>query len=77
MRRCGDERKDLAGTARKCAERLPAAELTHPFGPDWEVFKAEGLVTDSYRLVVGNLPKSWRPVDPGAFDRRTGDRARR
>ncbi|MFI0349994.1 MmcQ/YjbR family DNA-binding protein [Actinomadura sp. 9N407] len=25
------------------------------------------LVTESYRLVVGNLPKSRRPVDPAGF----------
>ncbi|MDX6590814.1 MAG: hypothetical protein QOJ13_10 [Gaiellales bacterium] len=30
----------------------------------------EELVTDSYRLVVGNLPKPRRPVDPDTFDLR-------
>lgn len=25
--------------AAECAEELPAAQLEHPFGPDWEVFK--------------------------------------
>ena len=27
----------------------------------------EELVTESYRLVVGNLPRSDRPVDPAAY----------
>jgi predicted DNA-binding protein (MmcQ/YjbR family) len=30
----------------------------------------EELVTDSYRLVVGNLPKRRRPVDPDTFELR-------
>lgn len=112
------------------AEELPGAELTHPFGPDWEVWKVrdkvfmlhtavtgeaivilksepqnakalraahpeitpgyhmnkqhwitlhpEGsitreqvgeLVTESYLLVVENLPKRERPVDPASFGR--------
>lgn len=29
------------------------------------------LVIDSYRLVVGGLPKSKQPVDPHTYDRRT------
>ncbi|MFS0865888.1 MmcQ/YjbR family DNA-binding protein [Microbacterium sp. 179-B 1A2 NHS] len=109
---------------------LPGAELTHPFGPEWDVYKVRGrvfllltelrgqqvvtlktdpedsralreaypditpgyhmnkkhwitvhpggaldagllddLVTDSYLLVVENLPKRTRPVDPAAFAR--------
>ncbi|HEV8557615.1 MAG TPA: MmcQ/YjbR family DNA-binding protein, partial [Actinophytocola sp.] len=27
-----------------CAEELPGAQLEHPFGPDWEVFKVRGKV---------------------------------
>ena len=110
------------------AEELPGAELHHPFGPDWDVWKVRGkvfmlltsitgtpmvtlkaspsdgltlreahpdirpgyhmnkghwvtlspggsldrdliadLVADSYLLVVGNLPRRQRPIDPGAF----------
>ncbi|WP_405876649.1 MULTISPECIES: MmcQ/YjbR family DNA-binding protein [unclassified Streptomyces] len=30
--------------AAECAEELPAAQLEHPFGPDWEVFKVRGKV---------------------------------
>lgn len=26
------------------AEELPSAELTHPFGPDWEVYKVRDRV---------------------------------
>lgn len=34
----------LHKTAVECAEELPGAELEHPFGPDWEVFKVRGKV---------------------------------
>ncbi|GAA3868116.1 MmcQ/YjbR family DNA-binding protein [Leifsonia kafniensis] len=30
--------------ARNRVEELPGAELEHPFGPDWEVFKVRGKV---------------------------------
>jgi predicted DNA-binding protein (MmcQ/YjbR family) len=30
--------------AADCAHELPAAQLEHPFGPDWEVFKVRGKV---------------------------------
>src|SRR5690348_4804397 len=114
----------LHKTAADCAEGLPGAQLEHPFGPAWEVYKVGGkvfmlmtevpgrpvvilkadpgearalreqyshitpgyhmnkkhwitlesgdgvdkdlvreLVTDSYRLVVDDLPQSERPVD--------------
>ena len=117
--------------ARDRVEELPGAELEHPFGPDWEVFKVRGkvfmllteitgepivivkaapedgkalrelheeitpgyhmnkqhwitlhpggglqkdlvedLVTESYLLVVENLPRARRPVDPATFGRR-------
>jgi predicted DNA-binding protein (MmcQ/YjbR family) len=35
---------DLHKTAADCAEELPGAQLEHPFGPDWEVFKVRGKV---------------------------------
>lgn len=121
----------LLKTAADCAEELPGADLEHPFGPDWEVYKVRGkifmlmtevpgrpvvilkadpgdaaalreqyaditpgyhmnkkhwitvdggdtidgklvkeLVTDSYRLVVGGLPRSQQPVDPHTYGRR-------
>ncbi|WP_063726440.1 MmcQ/YjbR family DNA-binding protein [Streptomyces sp. RTd22] len=34
----------LQKTAAHCAEELPGAQLEHPFGPDWEVFKVRGKV---------------------------------
>lgn len=111
------------------AEQLPGSQLTHPFGPEWDVYKVRGkvfmlvtdttgqemvnlkvspadstslrtmfpgeiapgyhmnkkhwisvtqgphitpdlvdeLVTESYLLVVENLPKAQRPVDPSTF----------
>ncbi|WP_341730183.1 MmcQ/YjbR family DNA-binding protein [Brooklawnia sp.] len=113
-------------------QELPGAELTHPFGEDWEVWKVRGkvfmlhtqvtgeplvilkatpadarfleeahatitpgyhmnkkhwitlspggdidpslvddLVTESYLLVVENLPKGERPVDPDTFGQPT------
>ncbi|MBT2554141.1 MmcQ/YjbR family DNA-binding protein [Arthrobacter sp. ISL-5] len=118
--------------ARARSQELPGANLEHPFGPDWEVFKvrdkvfmlltevtgepivilktdpADGmalreqhaditpgyhmnkkhwitlhpsgdlqkqmiddLVTESYLLVVENLPLAKRPVDPATFGRDT------
>ncbi|WAP59124.1 MmcQ/YjbR family DNA-binding protein [Streptomyces sp. S465] len=32
----------LQKTAADCAEELPGAQLEHPFGPDWQVFKVRG-----------------------------------
>ncbi|WP_395575642.1 MmcQ/YjbR family DNA-binding protein [Streptomyces sp. BK79] len=118
----------LHQTAADRAQELPGAELGHPFGDDWEVFKVRGkvfmlmtevpgrpvvilkaepgealalrehnshitpgyhmnkkhwitleggdgvdeslvreLVTESYRLVVANLPKAEQPVDPHTY----------
>lgn len=123
----------LQQQARNRVEELPGAELGHPFGPDWEVFKVRGkvfmlmtettgepivivkadpsdvralreqydditpgyhmnkkhwitlraggtlqkqfvddLVTESYLLVVENLPRAKRPVDPEIFGDRRG-----
>lgn len=120
--------KHLQERAAERANELPGAELTHPFGEDWDVFKVRGkvfmlqtavtgepivilkaapadgrslreshndisagyhmnkrhwitlhpdgdltpglvddLVTESYLLVVENLPTKDRPVDPGTF----------
>lgn len=122
------QRDTLEQQARYRAEELPGAQLVHPFGPEWQVFKVGGkvfmliteitgepivivkvdpedgkalrehhkditpgyhmnkkhwitlhaggslqqsliheLVTDSYLLVVENLPRSKRPVDPDTF----------
>ena len=121
----------LHKTAADCAEQLPGAQLEHPFGPAWEVYKVGGkvfmlmtevpgrpvvilkadpseahalreqyshitpgyhmnkqhwitlrpggsirkplvdeLVTESYLLVVENLPRAKRPVDPATYGRR-------
>ncbi|QNA92945.1 MULTISPECIES: MmcQ/YjbR family DNA-binding protein [unclassified Microbacterium] len=124
------EGEELQEQARARVQELPGAELEHPFGPDWEVYKVRGkvflmltdlgdesililkadpedskalreqydditpgyhmnkkhwitvrpggdlpkpllddLVTDSYLLVVENLPRAQRPVDPAVFGR--------
>ena len=34
----------LHETAADCAEELPGAQLEHPFGPAWEVYKVRGKV---------------------------------
>lgn len=54
----------LHKTAADCAEKLPGAQLEHPFGDDWEVFKVRGKVFMLMTAVPG------RPVvilksDPG------------
>jgi predicted DNA-binding protein (MmcQ/YjbR family) len=60
--------------ARDRAKELPSTGLEHPFGRDWEVFKARDkvcmLMTESYRLVVANLPRAQHPVDPATFGTR-------
>lgn len=35
---------DLPRQAATCAATLPFAELTYPFGPDWDVWKIHGKV---------------------------------
>ena len=118
--------------AQSRADELPGANLEHPFGPDWEVYKVRGkvfmlltaatgepivilkaapadgealrsahaditpgyhmnkrhwitlspgesidkalvdeLVTESYLLVVENLPRTERPVDPTTFGQKS------
>ncbi|MFD4034428.1 MmcQ/YjbR family DNA-binding protein [Streptomyces sp. NPDC058637] len=37
-------RSTLQMFAAECAEELPEAQLEHPFGPNWEVFKVRGKV---------------------------------
>jgi predicted DNA-binding protein (MmcQ/YjbR family) len=120
--------ENLQERAAARTQDLPGAELTHPFGDDWDVYKVRGrvfmlqtavlgepivilkaapsdglalrtayeditpgyhmnkkhwitlhpdgdldplfvddLVTESYLLVVENLPKNQRPVDPEVF----------
>jgi predicted DNA-binding protein (MmcQ/YjbR family) len=54
----------LHKTAADCAEELPGAQLEHPFGPDWEVFKVHGKVF----MLMTEIPG--RPIvivkaDPG------------
>ncbi|MEU1802315.1 MmcQ/YjbR family DNA-binding protein [Streptomyces sp. NPDC019937] len=54
----------LQQTAADSAEELPGAQLEHPFGPDWEVFKVRGKVF----MLMTEVPG--RPVvilksDPG------------
>lgn len=45
----------LHKTAAEYAEELPGAELEHPFGPDWEVFKVRGKVFMLMTEVPGRL----------------------
>nr|WSZ17358.1 MmcQ/YjbR family DNA-binding protein [Streptomyces canus] len=54
----------LHKTAAACADELPGAQLEHPFGDDWEVFKVRGKVF----MLMTDVPG--RPVvilkaDPG------------
>ncbi|MCX2730623.1 MmcQ/YjbR family DNA-binding protein [Saccharopolyspora sp. NFXS83] len=51
-------------TAADCADELPGADLEHPFGADWDVFKVRGKVF----MLMTEVPG--RPVvilksDPG------------
>ena len=49
--------------ARDRVEELPGAELEHPFGPDWEVFKVRGKVFMLMTEVTGE-PIVTVKVDP-------------
>jgi predicted DNA-binding protein (MmcQ/YjbR family) len=44
--------------------------ITLEGGGDVDETLVKELVTDSYRLVVGGLPKSAQPVDPNTYGRR-------
>jgi predicted DNA-binding protein (MmcQ/YjbR family) len=50
--------------AAECAEELPGAQLEHPFGPDWEVFKVRGKVFMLMTEVPGR-PVVILKADPG------------
>lgn len=54
----------LQKTAAGCAEELPGAQLEHPFGPDWEVFKVRGKVFMLMTEVPGR-PVVILKADPG------------
>ncbi|OXM68248.1 MmcQ/YjbR family DNA-binding protein [Amycolatopsis vastitatis] len=54
----------LQKTAADCAEELPGAQLEHPFGPDWEVFKVRGKVFMLMTEVPGR-PVVILKADPG------------
>lgn len=56
---CGFEEASVDGKklqefAAARAEELPGAELTHPFGPDWEVFKVRNRVFMLLTAVTGD-----------------------
>ena len=36
--------EELQEHARKRVQELPSADLEHPFGPDWDVYKVRGKV---------------------------------
>ncbi|MFE9854293.1 MmcQ/YjbR family DNA-binding protein [Streptomyces sp. NPDC005780] len=54
----------LHKTAADCAEELPGAQLAHPFGDDWEVFKVRGKVFMLMTEVPGR-PVVILKADPG------------
>lgn len=54
----------LHKTAADCAEELPGAQLEHPFGPDWEVYKVRGKVFMLMTEVPGR-PVVILKADPG------------
>ncbi|MFF3736765.1 MmcQ/YjbR family DNA-binding protein [Streptomyces sp. NPDC002566] len=54
----------LHKTAADAAEELPGAQLEHPFGPDWEVFKVRGKVFMLMTEVPGR-PVVILKADPG------------
>ncbi|KAK1182669.1 MmcQ/YjbR family DNA-binding protein [Streptomyces sp. NBS 14/10] len=54
----------LHKTAADCAEELPGAQLEHPFGDDWEVFKVRGKVFMLMTEVPGR-PVVILKADPG------------
>ncbi|MCP2170078.1 MmcQ/YjbR family DNA-binding protein [Goodfellowiella coeruleoviolacea] len=54
----------LHRTAADCAQELPGAQLGHPFGDDWEVFKVRGKVFMLMTEVPGR-PVVILKADPG------------
>lgn len=54
----------LQKTAADCAAELPGAQLEHPFGPDWDVFKVRGKVFMLMTEVPGR-PVVILKADPG------------
>lgn len=55
--------EDLHDAAARRAEELPGAELTHPFGDEWDVFKVRGkvfmlhtLLRDEPLVIVKSAP---------------------
>ncbi|MET7518623.1 MmcQ/YjbR family DNA-binding protein [Streptomyces sp. NPDC005480] len=54
----------LHKTAADCTEELPGAQLEHPFGDDWEVFKVRGKVFMLMTEVPGR-PVVILKADPG------------
>lgn len=54
----------LHKTAADCAEELPGAQLEHPFGPAWEVYKVRGKVFMLMTEVPGR-PVVILKADPG------------
>lgn len=56
---------ELQQRAAARAEELPGSELTHPFGPEWDVYKVQGkvfmLITDTTGEEMVNLKAS--PTD--------------
>ncbi|WP_094765923.1 MmcQ/YjbR family DNA-binding protein [Luteococcus japonicus] len=45
--------KRVQERAAECAEELSGAELTHPFGDDWDVYKVSGKVFMLFNQVEG------------------------
>lgn len=54
---------DLHACATARAAELPGAALTHPFGPDWDVFKVRGKVFLLLTAVTGSQQAILK-VDP-------------
>ncbi|MFI7640495.1 MmcQ/YjbR family DNA-binding protein [Nonomuraea sp. NPDC049400] len=57
----------LHKTAADCAQELPGAHLDHPFGDDWEVFKALALRKHNSHITPGYHmnKKHWITLEGG------------
>ena len=69
----------LQSIAREAADELPGASMSHPFGPEYEVFKVRGKVFMILTEVTGDpiviiksdpeeskaLQESWSDITPG------------